>query len=160
MQAKLVDLSLLSVEEVGWLNNYHSQVWDKVHTCLYINCILNFLWTIRSRKAHTPLQIRVCLVNTCAVWTLKDLHPHSKIMEMFILYIGLLLTSQNVSDKPWVMNCHSLGFKRRVRSYHETLKRRYASVVVKLWWLSILKICLYIMRCYQLYPYKSSCASI
>ncbi|XP_057499074.1 aminopeptidase P2-like [Actinidia eriantha] len=30
IQAKLVDLSLLSVAEVDWLNNYHSQVWEKV----------------------------------------------------------------------------------------------------------------------------------
>ncbi|KAF3454476.1 hypothetical protein FNV43_RR04923 [Rhamnella rubrinervis] len=30
IQAKLVDLSLLSVEEVAWLNEYHSQVWEKV----------------------------------------------------------------------------------------------------------------------------------
>ncbi|GMP60541.1 hypothetical protein CsSME_00023360 [Camellia sinensis var. sinensis] len=30
IQAKLVDLSLLSVTEIDWLNNYHSQVWEKV----------------------------------------------------------------------------------------------------------------------------------
>ena len=32
MQAKLIDLSLLSAEEVTWLNDYHSQVWEKVST--------------------------------------------------------------------------------------------------------------------------------
>ncbi|XP_058226132.1 aminopeptidase P2 [Rhododendron vialii] len=34
IQAKLVDLSLLSVAEVEWLNNYHSQVWEKVSPLL------------------------------------------------------------------------------------------------------------------------------
>ncbi|XP_015875200.2 aminopeptidase P2 [Ziziphus jujuba] len=34
IQAKLVDLSLLSVEEVTWLNDYHSQVWEKVSPLL------------------------------------------------------------------------------------------------------------------------------
>ncbi|XP_021282146.1 probable Xaa-Pro aminopeptidase P [Herrania umbratica] len=34
IQTKLVDLSLLSVEEIGWLNNYHSQVWEKVSPLL------------------------------------------------------------------------------------------------------------------------------
>lgn len=32
MQAKLIDLSLLSGAEFDWLNDYHSQVWDKVST--------------------------------------------------------------------------------------------------------------------------------
>jgi hypothetical protein len=31
MQSKLVDISLLSVAEVDWLNEYHSQVWEKVY---------------------------------------------------------------------------------------------------------------------------------
>lgn len=30
MQAKLIDLSLLSAAEFDWLNDYHSQVWEKV----------------------------------------------------------------------------------------------------------------------------------
>lgn len=30
MQTKLVDLTLLSAAEVDWLNDYHSQVWEKV----------------------------------------------------------------------------------------------------------------------------------
>lgn len=30
IQRKLVDVSLLSAEEVKWLNDYHSQVWEKV----------------------------------------------------------------------------------------------------------------------------------
>ncbi|KAE9598125.1 putative hydrolase [Lupinus albus] len=30
IQIKLVDLSLLSAIEIDWLNNYHSQVWEKV----------------------------------------------------------------------------------------------------------------------------------
>ena len=30
MQSKLIDLSLLSVAEVDWLNDYHSLVWEKV----------------------------------------------------------------------------------------------------------------------------------
>ena len=30
MQSKLIDLSLLSAVEVDWLNDYHSQVWEKV----------------------------------------------------------------------------------------------------------------------------------
>lgn len=30
LQTKLVDLSLLSAAEIDWLNNYHSQVWEKV----------------------------------------------------------------------------------------------------------------------------------
>lgn len=34
IQAKLVDLSLLSVAEVDWLNTYHSQVWEKVSPLL------------------------------------------------------------------------------------------------------------------------------
>ncbi|XVE89684.1 hypothetical protein DITRI_Ditri20bG0015700 [Diplodiscus trichospermus] len=34
IQMKLVDLSLLSVEEIEWLNNYHSQVWEKVSPLL------------------------------------------------------------------------------------------------------------------------------
>lgn len=31
LQAKMVDLSLLSASEVNWLNDYHSQVWVKVN---------------------------------------------------------------------------------------------------------------------------------
>ncbi|KHG06386.1 putative Xaa-Pro aminopeptidase P [Gossypium arboreum] len=30
IQAKLVDISLISDDEIEWLNNYHSQVWEKV----------------------------------------------------------------------------------------------------------------------------------
>lgn len=40
VQAKLVDLSLLSVAEVEWLNNYHTQVWEKVSIHL-LNCYSN-----------------------------------------------------------------------------------------------------------------------
>ncbi|KAF2307235.1 hypothetical protein GH714_025641 [Hevea brasiliensis] len=32
LQAKMVDVSLLSASEVNWLNDYHSQVWEKVRT--------------------------------------------------------------------------------------------------------------------------------
>ena len=41
LQAKLVDLSLLSVAEVDWLNNYHSQVWEKVRTYLLLFSSVN-----------------------------------------------------------------------------------------------------------------------
>ncbi|MBA0860777.1 hypothetical protein Goshw_021142 [Gossypium schwendimanii] len=34
VQTKLVDLSLLSIEEMEWLNSYHSQVWEKVSPLL------------------------------------------------------------------------------------------------------------------------------
>ncbi|KAK9219126.1 hypothetical protein WN943_007765 [Citrus x changshan-huyou] len=34
IQTKLVDLSLLSAAEIDWLNNYHSQVWEKVSPLL------------------------------------------------------------------------------------------------------------------------------
>ncbi|XVF06089.1 hypothetical protein REPUB_Repub06bG0018200 [Reevesia pubescens] len=34
IETKLVDLSLLSVEEIEWLNNYHLQVWEKVSPLL------------------------------------------------------------------------------------------------------------------------------
>ncbi|KAL5701872.1 Xaa-Pro aminopeptidase [Ranunculus cassubicifolius] len=34
IQSKMVDLSLLSIAEVDWLNEYHSQVWDKVSPLL------------------------------------------------------------------------------------------------------------------------------
>ncbi|XP_052194623.1 aminopeptidase P2 isoform X10 [Diospyros lotus] len=34
IQAKLVDLSLLSISEIEWINNYHSQVWEKVSPLL------------------------------------------------------------------------------------------------------------------------------
>ncbi|XP_031260687.1 aminopeptidase P2-like isoform X2 [Pistacia vera] len=34
IQTKLVDLSLLSVAEIDWLNDYHSQVWEKVSPLL------------------------------------------------------------------------------------------------------------------------------
>ncbi|XP_059645968.1 aminopeptidase P2 [Cornus florida] len=34
IQTKLVDLSLLSVEEIEWLNSYHSEVWNKVSPLL------------------------------------------------------------------------------------------------------------------------------
>ncbi|KDP23512.1 hypothetical protein JCGZ_23345 [Jatropha curcas] len=34
IQAKLVDLSLLSASEIDWLNDYHSQVWEKVSPLL------------------------------------------------------------------------------------------------------------------------------
>ncbi|MBA0742497.1 hypothetical protein Gogos_015548 [Gossypium gossypioides] len=33
-ETKLVDLSLLSIEEMEWLNSYHSQVWEKVSPLL------------------------------------------------------------------------------------------------------------------------------
>ncbi|KAL1831946.1 hypothetical protein ACET3Z_001597 [Daucus carota] len=34
IQAKMIDMSLLSVTEIGWLNEYHSQVWEKVSVLL------------------------------------------------------------------------------------------------------------------------------
>lgn len=34
IQAKMVDMSLLSVAEIDWLNEYHSQVWEKVSLLL------------------------------------------------------------------------------------------------------------------------------
>ncbi|XP_030504788.1 aminopeptidase P2 [Cannabis sativa] len=34
IQAKLIDLTLLSAEEITWLNDYHSQVWEKVSPLL------------------------------------------------------------------------------------------------------------------------------
>ncbi|MED6181984.1 Aminopeptidase P2, variant 2 [Stylosanthes scabra] len=34
IQIKLLDLSLLSTAEIDWLNNYHSQVWEKVSPLL------------------------------------------------------------------------------------------------------------------------------
>ncbi|KAL0413107.1 UNVERIFIED_CONTAM: Aminopeptidase P2 [Sesamum radiatum] len=34
IQAKLVDLSLLSTTEIDWLNDYHSEVWEKVSPLL------------------------------------------------------------------------------------------------------------------------------
>ncbi|XP_010935071.1 aminopeptidase P2 [Elaeis guineensis] len=34
IQSKLVDISLLSPMEINWLNDYHSQVWDKVSPLL------------------------------------------------------------------------------------------------------------------------------
>ncbi|KAL4378489.1 hypothetical protein GQ457_02G039040 [Hibiscus cannabinus] len=34
IQTKLMDLSLVSDDEIGWLNNYHSQVWEKVSPLL------------------------------------------------------------------------------------------------------------------------------
>lgn len=30
VQSKMMDLSLLSAEEVDWVNEYHEQVWQKV----------------------------------------------------------------------------------------------------------------------------------
>uniref|UniRef100_A0A1D1XFI7 Putative Xaa-Pro aminopeptidase P n=1 Tax=Anthurium amnicola TaxID=1678845 RepID=A0A1D1XFI7_9ARAE len=43
IQSKLVDLSLLSAAEVKWLNNYHSQVWEKVSPLLD-GPALKWLW--------------------------------------------------------------------------------------------------------------------
>lgn len=34
LKTKLVDLSLLSASEIDWLDNYHSQVWEKVSASL------------------------------------------------------------------------------------------------------------------------------
>lgn len=34
IQAKLVDLSLISMSEIDWLNDYHAQVWEKVSPLL------------------------------------------------------------------------------------------------------------------------------
>ncbi|KAB1202273.1 putative Xaa-Pro aminopeptidase P [Morella rubra] len=34
IQSKLIDLSLLSISEIDWLNEYHSQVWEKVSPLL------------------------------------------------------------------------------------------------------------------------------
>lgn len=34
IQSKMVDLSLLSISEIDWLNGYHSQVWEKVSPLL------------------------------------------------------------------------------------------------------------------------------
>ncbi|KAL5566074.1 hypothetical protein UlMin_029238 [Ulmus minor] len=34
IQVKLIDLSLVSAEEIAWLNDYHSQVWEKVSPLL------------------------------------------------------------------------------------------------------------------------------
>ncbi|KAJ7977972.1 Xaa-Pro aminopeptidase [Quillaja saponaria] len=43
IQTKLVDLSLLSTVEIGWLNDYHSQVWEKVSPLLE-GCARQWLW--------------------------------------------------------------------------------------------------------------------
>ncbi|GLT94930.1 hypothetical protein SLE2022_126410 [Rubroshorea leprosula] len=43
IQTKLVDLSLLSAEEVEWLNDYHSQVWEKVSPLLE-GSVRQWLW--------------------------------------------------------------------------------------------------------------------
>ncbi|CAM8938774.1 unnamed protein product [Rhodiola kirilowii] len=34
MQAKLIDLSILSPTEIKWVDDYHSQVWEKVSPLL------------------------------------------------------------------------------------------------------------------------------
>ncbi|XP_024019004.1 probable Xaa-Pro aminopeptidase P [Morus notabilis] len=43
IQAKLIDLTLLSAEEITWLNDYHSQVWEKVSPLLD-GSALQWLW--------------------------------------------------------------------------------------------------------------------
>ncbi|ONI04507.1 hypothetical protein PRUPE_6G325100 [Prunus persica] len=43
IQAKLIDLSLLSAAEFDWLNDYHSQVWEKVSP-LVDGCAREWLW--------------------------------------------------------------------------------------------------------------------
>ncbi|XP_050274149.1 aminopeptidase P2 [Quercus robur] len=43
IQSKLIDLSLLSAVEVDWLNDYHSQVWEKVSPLLD-GCARQWLW--------------------------------------------------------------------------------------------------------------------
>ncbi|KAF9607623.1 hypothetical protein IFM89_037551 [Coptis chinensis] len=44
IQSKLVDLSLLSTAEVDWLNEYHSQVWEKVSPLLEEGSPRQWLW--------------------------------------------------------------------------------------------------------------------
>ncbi|KAF8388025.1 hypothetical protein HHK36_026691 [Tetracentron sinense] len=43
IQSKLVDLSFLSIAEIDWLNDYHSQVWEKVSPLLD-GSALQWLW--------------------------------------------------------------------------------------------------------------------
>ncbi|KAJ8572901.1 hypothetical protein K7X08_009412 [Anisodus acutangulus] len=43
LQTKLVDMSLLSDEEVEWLNSYHLQVWEKVSPLLD-GSVRQWLW--------------------------------------------------------------------------------------------------------------------
>lgn len=43
IQTKLVDVSLLSADEVKWLNDYHSQVWEKVSP-LVEGSVRQWLW--------------------------------------------------------------------------------------------------------------------
>ncbi|XP_043717201.1 aminopeptidase P2 [Telopea speciosissima] len=43
IQSKLVNLALMSIAEVNWLNDYHSQVWDKVSPLLD-GSTLKWLW--------------------------------------------------------------------------------------------------------------------
>jgi len=54
MQSKLVDISLLSVAEVDWLNEYHSQVWEKVYdtsrNCFHSYVLLALVCTVWERS--------------------------------------------------------------------------------------------------------------
>ncbi|KAF6135097.1 hypothetical protein GIB67_040408 [Kingdonia uniflora] len=44
IQCKMIDLSLVSVTEVDWLNNYHLQVWKKVSPLLEEGSVRDWLW--------------------------------------------------------------------------------------------------------------------
>ncbi|RZC55446.1 hypothetical protein C5167_014295 [Papaver somniferum] len=46
IQAKLVDLSLMSAAEVDWLNDYHSQVWKKCNCSVCSICNYGFTYRI------------------------------------------------------------------------------------------------------------------
>ncbi|CAI9102219.1 OLC1v1000452C2 [Oldenlandia corymbosa var. corymbosa] len=59
IQAKLIDVTLLSVAEIEWINHYHSQVWDKVR--LYVFCCVpcTAMFVMLGLKSKPELSLEV-----------------------------------------------------------------------------------------------------
>ena len=63
MQAKLIDLTLLSADEIAWIDDYHSQVWEKVsiRPDSIIICLHNFFPLL----IYYSLLINIVLLGSC-----------------------------------------------------------------------------------------------
>ncbi|KAG6750500.1 hypothetical protein POTOM_044996 [Populus tomentosa] len=70
IQTKLVDLSLLSVAEVDWLNNYHAQVWEKASTHQPIFCAFTI-----AQINHRDLQVSPLLDGSAREWLWNNTRP-------------------------------------------------------------------------------------
>ncbi|XP_020096421.1 probable Xaa-Pro aminopeptidase P isoform X5 [Ananas comosus] len=74
IQSKLIDTSLLSPMEIKWVNDYHSQVWEKVSPLVNV-AVRDWLWRNTSHAACWTLKsrgkMRTQLMSTCLILSIS-----------------------------------------------------------------------------------------